>query len=193
MGFTGYVLAGGKSSRMGSDKFALQIGGETFLSRAADALKAVCADVLVILNQSQSLDTDLPVVRDVYQQRGALGGIHAAFSNCKTEFAVILAVDLPFVTADAIEKLTKIARECREFSVFVPLQSDGRLQPLCAVYRVRDCLSKAQDILESRQSASVRDFLETVLVFTVNQTDLSDDPELFFNANTPADLEKLVK
>ena len=51
--FTGYILAGGKSSRMGADKFALKIGGETFLERAVQTLKPACATVKIVLNQTQ--------------------------------------------------------------------------------------------------------------------------------------------
>src|SRR5687768_8165529 len=137
---TGFVLAGGQSARMGVDKFMLEIDGETFLTRALNALKPVCDTVKIVLNQTQAIETDQPIVRDIYAARGALGGIHAALKNCATKFAVILAVDLPFVTTAAIENLTRFALVSNKYPAIVPRAHDGKFQPLCAVYRAKYCL-----------------------------------------------------
>ena len=111
--FTGYILAGGKSSRMGRDKAFLKIGEKTFLENAVEILTPVCKQVKIVLNKSQThfiekLPEGISHIFDIHENRGAVGGIHAAFQDCKTEFAVILAVDLPFVTSEAIEKLCEI-------------------------------------------------------------------------------------
>lgn len=189
--FTGFVLAGGKSSRMGSDKFALQFGGENFLMRAANRLKPVCESVKVVLNQAQILDTGLPVVRDVYSERGALGGIHAALKNCDTKFAVLLAVDMPLVTTSAIENLQKLALASNKHLAVVPRQSDGRLQPLCAVYEAKSCLPPLEKILNTNDSASVRDFLAEVSPEIVDANRFGTDENLFFNVNFPEDFRRL--
>ena len=150
---------------MGADKAFLKIGDKTFLENAVEILALVCHQVKIVLNKSQlhfieKLPDGISHIFDIYENRGALGGIHAAFQDCKTEFAVVLAVDLPFVTSDAVEKLCKIILDEKDFSAIVPRQTDGKLQPLCAVYRVKDCLPKAEEILSKTESASVRDFLE---------------------------------
>ena len=190
-GFTGFVLAGGKSSRMGADKFALKIDGETFLERAANVLKPACETVKIVLNQTQEIDFDFPIVRDVYPGRGALGGIHAALVNCETTFAVVLAVDLPFVTVNAIKNLINIVLASNEFSAFVPRQTDGRLQPLCAVYRAKDCLPALEKILGENNSASVRDFLALISPKIIEESRLKANENLLFNVNTPADFQRL--
>jgi molybdopterin-guanine dinucleotide biosynthesis protein A len=189
--FTGFILAGGKSSRMGTDKFALETEGETFLERAARVLKPVSDEVKIVLNQTQTIETNLSVIRDIYAERGALGGIHAALKNCDTKFAVILAVDLPFVTTGAIENLTNIALASNKFTAYVPRQTDGRPQPLCAVYRTRFCLPPLENLLEANNKASVRDFLALVAPKYIDQNRLSDDKNLLFNVNSPADLQIL--
>ena len=140
--FTGYIFAGGKSSRMGADKAFLKIGEKTFLENAVEILKSNCDQVKIVLNKSQThfiekLPDGISYIFDIHENRGALGGIHAAFQDCETEFAVILAVDLPFVTSEAIEKLCEIILREKDFSAIVPRQTDGRFQPLCAVYRVK--------------------------------------------------------
>jgi len=189
--FTGFVLAGGKSSRMGADKYDLKFEGETFLSRAEKTLSAVCENVKIVLNQAQEIETDLPVVRDIYADRGANGGIHAALKNCKTKFAIILAIDLPFVTSDALENLKEIALASNKFIAYVPRQTDGKPQPLCAVYRAKFCLPALEKVLEENETASVRDFLDQISPKYIDASRLSDNENLLFNVNYPEDFQKL--
>ncbi|MDQ3712120.1 MAG: molybdenum cofactor guanylyltransferase, partial [Acidobacteriota bacterium] len=99
--FDGYVLAGGKSSRMKTDKAFLEVNGETFLTRAIKTLSTICENrVKIVLNKTQinfieRLPANVPHIFDIYENRGALGGIHAALSDCQSEWAIVLAVDLP--------------------------------------------------------------------------------------------------
>lgn len=189
---TGFILAGGKSSRMGADKFALETNGENFLLRAQNALKPICETVKIVLNQSQNIETALPVVRDIFAERGALGGTHAALKNCDTKFAVILAVDLPLVTVEAIENLAALALENDRIPAVVPHQADGRPQPLCAVYRAEICLPPLEKILTVNENASVRDFLTLISPLFVEQNRLSANEDFLFNVNYPDDFNKLA-
>lgn len=196
MKFTGYILTGGKSSRMGTDKAFLKIGEKTFLENAAEILQPRCEKIKAVLNKSQNhfsekLPANVSPIFDIRENRGALGGIHAALNDCKTEFAVILAVDLPFVTGEAIKNLCEIIVKEKGFSAIVPRENDGKFQPLCAVYRTRDCLPKIEKILEENDSASVRDFLETIDPLYIKTDRLSADENLLLNTNYPEDLEKL--
>jgi len=193
--FEGFVLAGGKSSRMKTDKAFLEFGGETFLSRAVRTLSPVCdGRTKIILNPNQTAPGIYECVYDVFTERGALGGIHAALENCRSEWAIILAVDLPFVSSAAIGRLKQIALESSEFSAVVPIQNDGRLQPLCAVYRAADCLPKLEDLLSRTASASVRDFLELVPTRRVQQNELTDgSADLFFNVNEPDEYQQIIR
>lgn len=195
--FTGYILAGGKSSRMGKDKALLKIKNKTFLENAVDALRPHCSAVKIVLNRSQNhfikkIPADVLYIFDIFENRGAPGGIHAALKDCETEFAVILAVDLPFVSSKTIEKLSEIAVEFDEFSAFVPLQNDGRLQPLCAVYRVKDCLSEIENFLEIEKSLSVKDYLKKIPIKIVEQESFSDKKDVFLNVNNSQDFQKLL-
>jgi molybdenum cofactor guanylyltransferase len=191
--FTGFVLGGGKSSRMGADKFALEFNGETFLERAVNTLKPVCETVKIVLNQTQNIETNQPIVRDIYNERGALGGIHAALKNCETKFAIILAVDLPFVTTEAIEILTEFTLASNKFIAFVPRQTDGKAQPLCAIYRANYCLPTLENLMNENDSASVNDFLELVYPRFIDQNKLTDheNTDIFFNVNSPIQLEQI--
>lgn len=197
--FSGFVLAGGKSSRMKTDKAFLEIGGETFLLRAVGTLRVVCGNrVKIVLNSTQNdyierLPSGVSQILDVYENRGALGGIHAALSNCATKYAIILAVDLPFVTAEAIGNLADSALSSSKYIAVVPRQNDSRLQPLCAVYHARYCLPTLENLMRENDSASVRDFLELIAPRYVAQNKLSADhsTDIFFNVNHPADFQSI--
>lgn len=201
--FEGFVLAGGKSSRMGADKAFLKFDGETFLERAARALSPICRErVKVVINQNQKAKFEkkfpsVDFVFDVFPQRGALGGIHAALKNSGSVRAIMLACDLPFVTVEAIEILAKIALSAPEnIAAVVPKQFDGRIQPLCAVYCVKDCLPEIEKLLNSEDAPSVRDFLKTVPTRLVEADELSlagKSEFLFYNVNHPSDFESIKK
>jgi molybdopterin-guanine dinucleotide biosynthesis protein A len=189
--FTGYVLAGGRSSRMGTDKYALELAGETLLTRAGNTLETACGRVRIVLNERQNIEPRFTVVRDIFEARGALGGIHAALADCETEFALVLAVDLPLVSSDALVKLTQIARAARNLSAVVPRQSDGRLQPICAVYRVRSCLAPLEKLLTENETAAVGRFVDLISPEIVDEKLLSANENLLYNVNFPADFRNL--
>jgi len=188
--FTGFILAGGKSSRMGADKYALPIGEETFLTRAANVLRPVCESVKIVLSRTQNIETDLPVIRDIFENRGAPGALHAAFKDCRTKMAIILAVDLPNVSTQSIENLAGFALASNKYLGFVPRQADGKPQPLCAVYRARFCLPTLEKLLEENKTASATDFLDLISPKYIDADRLSDDENLLLNVNFPADFDK---
>ena len=197
--FKGYVLAGGKSARMRTDKAFLQIDGESFLARAVKTLATAGANpVKIVLNKTQTnfierLPDRFPHIFDIYENRGALGGIHAALLDCRNGWVIILAVDLPFVTSEAIENLARIACSSKDFPAVVPMQIYGRPQPLCAVYRAEHCLPKLENLLSKNTSSSVRDFLELVPTRFVGQNVLATNTgeDLFFNVNCQSDFQML--
>ena len=198
--FDGYVLAGGKSQRMKTNKAFLKIGGETFLTRAVKSLSFTCKNrVKIVLNKVRTncieiFPDKIPHIFDVYENRGALGGIHTALSDCQNEWAIVLAVDLPHVTSEVIENLSRIAFKSKDFAAVVPIQTDGRPQPLCAAYCVKNCLPSLENLLEQTTCASVRDFLKLVPTRFVGQDELAANAgeDLFFNVNRPSDFQTLV-
>lgn len=197
--FSGYVLAGGKSSRMEKDKAFLEIGGENFLTRAVKTLSGVCEErVKVVLNQTQTdfiakIPSGFAHITDVYENRGALGGIHAALADCRTKYALILAVDLPKITVETLEELAEITLASNKFIAVVPRQSDNRLQPLCATYNARYCLPSLENLMAENEFAAACDFLELVAPRFVNQEKLMTDDavDIFFNVNFPDDYDSL--
>jgi molybdopterin-guanine dinucleotide biosynthesis protein A len=152
---TGFVLAGGASRRMGRPKSSLQLGGESMLERQIRVLRSVARRVTVVGGQPGYLhELDVPCVPDAVTARGPLGGIYTALLQSRTEFSLILGCDLPFVNRNLLACLMLRAK-AEGSDVTVPRSPDGRLQPLCAVYRrralyaVRTRLAQGQNKLSS--------------------------------------------
>ncbi|MBB5344188.1 molybdenum cofactor guanylyltransferase [Tunturibacter empetritectus] len=91
----GYVLAGGKSSRMGSDKALLELAGKTLALHATTKLRRVCAEVS-ILGNDPALERFAPLVRDLHPGCGPIGGIEASFRHSRHEWNLYMPVDMPF-------------------------------------------------------------------------------------------------
>ncbi len=191
--FEGFVLIGGKSSRMGEDKFALRLNAKTFLEIAAETLQNF-GKVSVVVSESFATANGLNVVKDIYKNRGALSGIHAALIHSKSKFTIISACDYPFVSVDLIEFLTIIAKTENDFDAFAPIQSDGKIQPLCAVYQTETCRKILSEMLANEsKNYSVRDFLNQVRTRYIKFSEIEHLPNaehFFFNVNTPEDFEK---
>src|SRR6266699_1655303 len=94
-----FILAGGASSRMGTDKSRLLLGGQTFVEQIARELLQVAESVTLVGRKSDKGELKLPSTRDLHKHWGALGGLHAALSACQSEWAAVVACDLPFITA----------------------------------------------------------------------------------------------
>lgn len=185
---TVFVLAGGKSSRMGSDKAFLALAGETLLARALKLAGAVTEDVKIV-GDAVKFSGFGSIVEDVYRDRGPLGGIHAALSTSATELNLMLAVDLPFVDAKFLEFLLKRARES---SAIVTLpRASGGLQPLCAVYR-RAFAAIAEDSLRHGRN-KIDSLFAKVGTCVIEEEELvrsGFSSRMFHNLNTPDDLKE---
>lgn len=198
--FEGFVLAGGKSSRMGEDKAFLKIEDETFLERAVEILQTVCGQkVKIVLNKNRTHfieENRLPAshIFDIIENRGALSGLHAALKNCLTEFAAVLAVDMPLVTGEFFLRLAQTALISKDISAVVPVQYDKKIQPLCAVYRVTNCLPELENLLHDNSTASVRDFLKLINVRFIEAKNLfNDNRNLLSNVNTPSEYKNFIE
>jgi molybdenum cofactor guanylyltransferase len=184
---TGFVLAGGKSSRMGADKALLELGGQTLLARALDVAAQVTRQVRLVGNRNRFAAFGTPI-EDVYPERGPLGGIHAALLSTATELNLMLAVDLPFVGPDFLRYLI-LRAEGANAVVTLP-RSGGFLQPLCAVYR-KEFGEAAENSLRAGKNkiGPLLDKVKTRVIEPDELTQAGFTGEVFRNLNTPAEWE----
>ena len=183
----GFILAGGASSRMGRDKALLPLGGETFITRIARALAAVTDSVRLVGPRRAGADAALPVVPDIYQGCGALGGLHAALAACQAPWAAVVSCDLPFVSGALWRRLATL--RSADVDAVVPCDADGRAQMLCALYARAVCQARAEELLlagEMRPRVLAHS-VRTRRVAPDELADLTGAPLFFMNVNTPDD------
>lgn len=171
----GFVLAGGKSTRMGRDKALLAVHGTTLIEHVALAVKSAIGNVTVIGHAS----LEFPVLDDEIPDRGPLGGLYTALGRA-SEWALIAAVDMPNVTSELLTGLAKAASQSTADAVVC--ETGRGLHPLCAVYRssLREAAHAA--ILQNR--LKMHDFLATI---RVEHWPVAD-AHLLANLNTPEEL-----
>jgi len=184
----GFVLAGGQSSRMGSDKAFLEWQGRTLLQRSLDLLSSVAARIAIV-GAADKFSTYGTVVEDHFTARGPLAGIHAALrSSIAADFNLIVAVDLPLLSESFLRFLLEQAAASHAVAT-VPRTNQG-WQPLCAVYR-REFAQLADSALRLGRNKIDPLFSEIELrVIQENELrNFSFSPDIFRNFNTPEDLQ----
>lgn len=190
----GLILAGGKSTRFGSDKASALLQGRPLLQWAASALQPVCSSLVVVRALGQTLppfdfDGDLTVVEDAYEAKGPLAGLTTGFTAVEAPLCFAMPCDAPLVSPDIVLLLTGLAEG---FDVVCP-HVGGFLQPLAAVYRPGSCLPVFRDFIE-------RDLLKITAAFGPLRTRIVREPELtaadprlesFLSANRPEALREI--
>ena len=185
-----FILAGGASSRMGTDKSQLRLEQQTFTERIAETLLKITDSVTIVGRDSD--ESSLPSVADVYPKWGALGGLHGALAACSREWAIVVACDLPFVTSELFAYLATLRMD---HDAVVPIQEDGRPQPLAALYRVEPCLRQATALIEAgrRRPLDLLDSVKTRWVAFGELRNFARAQSFFVNINTPDDYDDAIR
>lgn len=186
----GYVLAGGKSIRMGRDKALLRLDGVPLVVHAARLVQAATGTATVVGSPEKYRSLGYPVVADSYSGAGPLAGIHAALSNTGVDWNLVVACDLPALSCELLCTLSQRAFELESAGsshyAVVPLDAKGRLQPLCAFYH-RRILAQLEAVLR-RGNLKVKDFLGTIPVSTFPMLEQS----VLRNVNTPGEWSRFL-
>lgn len=153
--FSGAVLTGGRSRRMGFPKSRLVVEGETLLHRQLRLLReAGASELLMSVNPGspESPPKDFPArtVPDRITDSGPVAGIEALLQASLTPWVLIVAVDLPRLT---VRFITELLHQVTPTSGVVPI-SGGRLEPLCAVYPRQASATAARSLEEKRLAAT---------------------------------------
>ena len=147
------ILAGGKSSRMGEDKALLKYDGKTFIEKIAGEF---CFFEEKIISRGNNMDLgefvkrDLwEVVSDEYLNQGPLGGLHAALKKCKSDALFVVACDMPLISKELVKKMCDIYEQESKMDAIVTVTSDGKVHPLCGIYRKELYTCMEKNLLQS--------------------------------------------
>ncbi|PCJ83823.1 MAG: hypothetical protein COA57_10470 [Flavobacteriales bacterium] len=186
---TGFVLAGGKSIRIGQDKGLIQLNGKQFVEHALSIANQVCKETFIIANSSKYKKFGAPVFADIYKEKGPAGGICTGLIHSKTNFNLVLGCDLPFVSVELLKHL--VNQVDKEHEAFVPV-FQHLPQPLCAVYSKNSMIEFDKAIQEKKlKMQGILKGLKTKYI-TIDESLGFYSPDLFFNVNTKEDLEQII-
>jgi molybdenum cofactor guanylyltransferase len=186
MNLSAVILAGGESRRMGQDKAWLEMGGQPLIKRARSTVRDSGIQEVFISGRPGTDYSGLgcPVLFDLESGCGPLGGIERALAAATAPLVLVLAVDLPRMSADFLRRL---AAHCDPLTGVIP-SLRGDLEPLAAFYPkhchviARDCLVKLRYV--ARDFAEVCQREHAVRTFSVSESDAG----CFVNWNSPADV-----
>jgi len=176
-----WVLAGGRSSRMGTDKARAESNGRALVLRVADEAAAVCGSVSLVGDPLLYAELGLPVIADRFPGQGPLAGMEAALAATQADANLIIACDMPAISQGVLVELFSGDADC-----VVPRHDDGRLEPLCAVYRQR-----CHPVIQAALEAGIRKVTDALRLFAQHSRAIRyvrvSDPAAFANLNTPDD------
>ena len=190
------VLAGGRSSRFGSNKALQILAGKPLIRHIVDRVSNVGDDVLVVIGNGEPraeyyavLPSHVKVINDELKGKNPLVGIVTGLKAAKSDYAAVLACDIPFVNEAVIKHLF---RRASGTDAAIPRWNTGRIEPLEAVYRRLLTLRAAQEALAKKGSSQKEMIsrLARAVYVSVEDELRSIDPTLhtFFNVNTRKDM-----
>ena len=195
---SGYVLAGGRSSRMGADKALLQLAGKPLIAHAVAKLRRLCADVHT-LSATPTLAAYAPLVPDLHPNCGPVGGVEAALAHSSRDWNLILPIDVPFLPTAILQTLVADTVARGETTRVGMLALDGRPQPaVCLLHKDISPSIAAAVALEELRLLQVLEAAANVFALQHNHPldqvlrfhpIPADAQSLWFaNLNTPQDL-----
>lgn len=184
----GFVVAGGRSTRMARDKALLPWGTATLLDHAIARLRECCGTVRILSGpEARYVDRGLPVDPDDVPDAGPLGGLATGLARLTEAPGLFLAVDVPGVPVALLKHLLALAQD---WDAVVPVSPDGP-QPVSAVYRA-SCLAPVRQHLAAGDR-TMTCFWPDIRVRKVDETELAafgKPCDLFVNVNTPEDYRR---
>ena len=129
------ILAGGKSSRMGTDKALLALKDKNFITKLCEELDDFQEKFIARGSQSELKDIAWKCIPDIYIERGPLGGIHTALLQCQSDALFCVSCDMPLLKSSLAKKLCRYFESKGKADVVIAVTEDGRKHPLCGIYR----------------------------------------------------------
>ena len=191
--WTGAILAGGRSRRLGGrNKAALKIGNDTVLDRQLARLRRVVDRTIIVAEDAVPFAwTGLQVVADLTPGDGALGALRTAVHAARSDRTLVMACDMPFVSEALLSYLVEAGRAA---DIAIPRTVRG-YEPLCATYSRRCADEMARLIAERRFKLSEVALIPGLIIRELGPDELRPfGPEelLFFNINTSDDYARAI-
>jgi molybdenum cofactor guanylyltransferase len=190
-GITGIILAGGKSSRFGSNKALAKFNGTPLIERAAGVLGLIFKNLMIITNSPLEYSyLKIPLYQDIVKGLGPVGGIYTGLDALDDGWAFFCACDMPFINEDLVRYIAGVRDG---YDAVVP-KVDWKIEPLHALYSKR-CLPAIKELIYRKEYQTIKAFNNLNVRFVEEAEIKTCDPELktFLNVNKQDELEKITK
>ncbi|MBX7150623.1 molybdenum cofactor guanylyltransferase [bacterium] len=194
-GLGGIILLGGKSERMGTDKYLLPFFNLTLIEYLCDELSKVTDEIICVTNEPEKLYFLFHhKVSDIQPVPSALTGIHAGLVHSKYHYNFILACDLPLFHAEVVRIMIKHVRD--DTQIVVPHSEKG-YESLCGIYS-KKCIPLIENLISSNDLRISDLYTQTpTVLIESSEIESTTHSDVFFNMNTREDyvlaLEKFQK
>lgn len=182
---TVFILAGGKSTRMGSDKGLVHFNGKKLIEHGIQTCKKITDDIRIVTNNPDYAFAGLNLVSDVVKDSGPLAGIYSALLNSTNRLNLFLSCDMPFINTETLEFLINNYNEQHQAFVVTHNQQP---EPLCAIY-TPECTELFKKRIDENQLGvyNALKFLNCYFADITNEPFYSEI--IFSNVNSPDDLK----
>ena len=183
------IQAGGQSSRMGSDKALIHLGGKRLIEHVLERVTSLSDDLFITTNHPDPLaDLQLPLVPDEQPGVGSLVGLRTALKAARYQHVVVIACDMPFIAQGLILHISTLAGQA---DVVVPRLGEN-YEPMLALYNKETCLPALEQALLDGERRMISFYPQVdVLPLGPDVIDRYDPRRMsFFNINTPEDLAR---
>ncbi|MCA9905229.1 MAG: molybdenum cofactor guanylyltransferase [Anaerolineae bacterium] len=189
--FSVAISAGGKSTRMGTDKALVDLNGKPVIERLLARVRDLGqAETILIANRPEAYThLGLPTFPDALADTGSLGGIYTAILRSQQPYTLVLACDMPFVNPDLLRHMLSL-RAGDQYDAIVP-RVEGYPEGLHAVYS-KACLPPIRRRLDADQLKVIGFYADVRVRYLDEKEWQSFDPDgiSFYNVNTPDQLEQ---
>jgi len=189
---TGIILAGGKNSRMGSNKAFLEIDGTRLIDHILSLYREIFSETIIVTNDPliYAEFCDTVVVTDIYKGKGSLGGIYTGLFYASNDYSFIAACDMPSLNKDFIRFMIGLIDHQ---DIIVPELREG-FQALHAIYS-RRCLPAIKKMIlsDKLKIAGLFKDMRSLRIADEKIQPFNTDGRLFQNINTPDDLKAFQK
>ena len=186
----GYILVGGKSSRLGRDKALVEVGGRPLVLRVTHAVQTAVDEVTLVGAPEKYGHLGLRVIPDHVTGFGPLAGILAALEDTSRPWNLVAACDMPNLTPEFLGFLLRRAAE-EQAEILAPTDATGRPEPLCAVYAssCREAIRRAVEADRHKITDAFAD-LRVIELGPADYREYEQPGGLFANLNTEQDLAR---
>ncbi|MGJ5643361.1 molybdenum cofactor guanylyltransferase [Formosa sp. S-31] len=181
-----YILCGGKSSRMQTEKGLVEFNSKPFIEWIIEAVKPITDNIYLVTENTSYSKYNYPLLADIHKNKGPVGGIYTALSHTSTHQNLILSCDIPMISTDIIKRYLINSKVINSHISFV--SDSTRDYPLIGMYTSNN-LPRFEQAIRTNQLK----LMTLIKSSTYHRIEVATkDYDALHNVNTKDELQHLI-